>query len=72
MDKWTNGQIEIIATEGKIDDEVLEGLKKETIFWSDSLKKHYFFTFETVNYWIESIKINNELNKFEITIIEKI
>jgi hypothetical protein len=71
MKQWTNGKIEINTIEGEINEEVLEGLKEQKIYWSDSLCKHFFMMFDTARYWVESIKINNELTVFDIIVTEK-
>ena len=54
----------------EITEQILEQVVNEHIYWSDDRNEHWIFDFNCCGYWVESVKINNELTEMSINIFK--
>lgn len=52
--------------------DMIDEIKKQTIYWSDDRLCHWFFDFKFQDKWISSKHINNELTEIEVEIYDPI
>jgi hypothetical protein len=58
-----------ILTKKEISD-IKKITRKQTIFFSDMLNKHYIFDFKYGDFWVSSINISNDLKLMDLEIFK--